>query len=61
LEFVFEGVAGLTYSLEISETLAPGSWQQVESIVPTTEGQQTLAYSSEVSADTLFGCIRVEN
>jgi hypothetical protein len=61
LEFVFEGVAGLTYTLEISETLAPGSWQQVESIVPTTEGQQTLAYSSEVSTDTLFGRIRVEN
>ena len=61
LEFVFSGVAGLTYTLEISETLASGSWEQVKSITPTMDGQQTLDYTRDVSADTLFGRIRVEN
>jgi len=61
LEFVFSGIAGLTYTLEISGTLAPGSWEQVKSITPITDGQQTLDYTSEASSDTLFGRIRVEN
>ena len=61
LEFVFSGAAGLTYTLEISESLAPGSWEHVKSITPTMDGQQTLDYTHEVSADTLFGRIRVGN
>lgn len=61
LEIVFSGIAGLIYTLEISETLTPGSWEPVKSIAPTKDGQQTLDYTSEIGADTLFGRIRVEN
>ena len=61
LKIEFSGLTGKTYTLEISETLEPGSWRSVNSITANSNGQQSLDYTSIGSPDTLFGRIRVEN
>ena len=61
LKIEFSGLTGKTYTLEISETLEPGSWRSVNSITASSDGQQSLDYNSIGSPDALFGRIRVEN
>ena len=61
LEITFPGVAGLTYTLEVSNDLSPGSWNTVNSISPSSDGPQLLNYTQPDSPSALFGRIKAEN
>jgi hypothetical protein len=61
LEITFAGVAGLTYTLEVSNDLSPGSWNTVNSISPNSDGPQMLNYTHSDSPSALFGRIKAEN
>ena len=60
LEIAFEAIAGRTYSLEISESLAPESWISVKSVSPDADGLQTLDYSHQQRPVRLFGRIQAK-
>ena len=60
LEIAFEAIAGRTYSLEISESLAPESWISVKSVSPDADGLQTLDYAHQQPPVRLFGRIRAK-
>ena len=61
LEITFDGVSGLNYTLEVSESLSPDSWIPVDSVTLGLNGLQTLDHADPDNPSALFGRIKVEN
>lgn len=61
LEIAIQGVAGRTYVLEVSPTMAPASWEAVQTIVAGADGPISFDYNIGETSQILFGRVRVEN